>query len=42
MRVEFDGDGNAENDLARLWVDAAEGDRRRITDAASDVESILQ
>jgi hypothetical protein len=42
MRVEFDGDGNAENDLARLWVDAAEGDRQRITDAAFDVESILQ
>jgi hypothetical protein len=31
MRVEFDGEGNAENTLARLWIDAAQGDRQRIT-----------
>ena len=24
MRVDFDGEGNAENDLARLWIDAAQ------------------
>jgi hypothetical protein len=40
MRVEFDGEGNAENALARLWIDAAQGDRQRITDAAFDVEAL--
>ncbi len=42
MRVEFDGEGNAENALARLWIDAAQGDRQRNTDAAFDVEAILE
>ncbi len=39
--VEYDGEGNAEDDLARLWCDGAQGERQRITDAASQVESIL-
>jgi hypothetical protein len=42
MRVEFDGEGNAENSLARLWISAEQGDRQRITDAAFDVEAILE
>jgi hypothetical protein len=42
MHIEFDREGNAENNLARLWIDAAQGDLQRITDAAFDVEEILQ
>ncbi len=37
MHIEFDREGNAENNLARLWIDAAQGDRQRITDAAFDI-----
>jgi hypothetical protein len=39
--VEYDGEGNAEGDLARLWCDAAQGERQRITDAAFKVEALL-
>ena len=42
MRVEFDGEGNAENDLARLWIDAEQGDRQRITSAAFEVEAFVE
>ncbi|MFI5460045.1 MAG: hypothetical protein ACHRXM_31895 [Isosphaerales bacterium] len=40
--VEYDGDGNARDDLARLWSDAEQGDRQRITDAAFEVEDYLK
>jgi ParE toxin of type II toxin-antitoxin system, parDE len=36
--IEFDGDGDAENDLARLWTQAPVGKRERITVAANDAE----
>jgi hypothetical protein len=39
--VEYDGEGNAENDLARLWCAAVQGDRQRITVAAQKVEECL-
>lgn len=40
--VEYDGEGNAQNDLARLWCGAAQGKRQRITDAAFEVEDYLK
>jgi hypothetical protein len=39
--VEYDGDGNAESDLARLWCNGGQGERQRITDAAFKAELIL-
>jgi len=41
-RIEFDGNGDAENDLARLWTEAPPGTRERITIAANDVEDRLR
>ena len=41
-RIEFDGNGDAEDDLARLWTEAPPGKRERITIAASDAEARLQ
>jgi hypothetical protein len=39
--IEFDGDGDAENDLARLWIEAPAGKRERIAVAANDAEDRL-
>ncbi len=41
-RIEFDGDGNAENDLARLWIEAPAGKREHIARAALDAEDRLR
>ena len=40
--IEFDGDGEAEDDLARLWTEAPVGKRERITVAANDAEVRLR
>jgi hypothetical protein len=40
--IEFDGDGDAENDLARLWIEAPLGKRERIAVAANDAEDSLR
>ena len=40
--IEFDDEGNAESDLARIWVDAPTGERDRITKAEDDAESYLK
>jgi hypothetical protein len=40
--IEFDGNGDAENDLARLWTNAPPGMRGRITVAANDAENCLR
>jgi hypothetical protein len=41
-RIEFDGNGDAENDLARLWTEAPIGMRERIALAANDAEGSLR
>jgi hypothetical protein len=40
--IEFDDNGNAESDLARIWVDAPAGERERITKAEDDAERYLR
>ena len=37
-KIEFDGDGDAEDDLARLWTQAPVGKRERIAIAVNDAE----
>lgn len=41
-RIEFDGNGDAEDDLARLWTEARLGMRKRITIAAKVAEDCLR
>jgi hypothetical protein len=41
-QVEFDGRGQAEADLARLWCAGKQGERNRITKAAAGAEKHLR
>jgi hypothetical protein len=40
--IEFDGAGDAESDLARLWTQAPVGKRQRVALAANDAEDRLR
>jgi hypothetical protein len=42
VRIEFDADGNAENDLAQIWIDAPVGERERIGASENDAEDRLK
>jgi hypothetical protein len=42
VTIEFDDGGNAESDLARIWVDAPTGERERITRADDAEQSLRQ